>query len=126
MSEWKKIAEVIKILRGEKGCAWDKAQHFADYLKMMQEETVELVEAYERKQLEQIREELGDVVWNAIYLLYLAKEEWGILPEKVLKQVREKMIKRHPHIFGERKLSTPEEVWEYWQEAKKKEKESSL
>ncbi|MFN4181778.1 MAG: MazG nucleotide pyrophosphohydrolase domain-containing protein [bacterium] len=125
MSEWEKIIHLIEVLRGEKGCAWDRAHHFPDYLKMMQEELEELLQAYQQNSLERIREELGDVVWNAIYLLCLAQEEWNVMPEDVLREVREKMVRRHPHIFGDIRLSTPEEVWQYWQEAKKKEKKSS-
>ena len=125
LSEWEKIIQLIHVLRGEKGCAWDKAHHFSDYLKMMKEEMEELTQAYEQNSPELLREELGDVIWNAIYLLCLAQEEWNIVPEEVLREVREKMEHRHPHIFGDLRLSTPEEVSAYWEKMKKKEKESS-
>ncbi|MHA2611207.1 MAG: MazG nucleotide pyrophosphohydrolase domain-containing protein [bacterium JZ-2024 1] len=124
-SEWEKIIRLIEVLRGEKGCAWDRGHHFSDYLKMMREEMEELSRAYEQNSPEHIREELGDVLWNAIYLLCLAREEWNIMPEEVLRGVREKMVHRHPHIFGDIHLSTPEEVSQYWEKMKKKEKKSS-
>ncbi len=121
-ARFQKVFEIIKILRSEKGCPWDKEQHFPTYARLLREELNELNSAIKDGKTDEIAEELGDVAWNCLYLLYLGEEEMNLKISRVLEGVLKKIVRRHPHVFGDTVAKTPEEVLIHWQRIKEKEK----
>ncbi len=114
--------QIIKRLRGESGCPWDKVQTHETLRKDMLEEAYEAVEAIDRKDMKNLKEELGDVLLQVVFHSSLAEDEGAFTFDDVVQSVCEKMIYRHPHVFGSGKADTPEEVLVNWEDLKKKEK----
>ena len=108
-------------LRSADGCPWDREQTRAGLTKYLIEETYEVVEAIEEEDPEKIREELGDLLFQIVFHCQIGKErgEFGI--EDVIDKISEKMISRHPHVFGDAKFETSEEVVKQWEDRKKEE-----
>ncbi|HBT04719.1 MAG TPA: nucleoside triphosphate pyrophosphohydrolase, partial [Thermodesulfobacterium commune] len=119
------LREIVKILRGENGCPWDREQTPQTLKKYLIEETYELIEAIEKEKDEEIREELGDLLFLLIFILYLYEEKNVFSYKDVFYYTAQKMIKRHPHVFGDEVAKTAEEVLKNWQRIKKEEGKSS-
>ncbi|GAB5047019.1 nucleoside triphosphate pyrophosphohydrolase [Thermodesulfovibrio sp. TK110] len=120
----KKFDELVKImetLRSEKGCPWDRVQTHDTLKRYLLEEAYELIEAIENKEPEAIKEELGDLLLQIVFHSQIAKEEGNFDINDVIKSIIQKMISRHPHVFGEAEFKTPEEVLNQWDERKKEE-----
>ncbi len=113
---------VVETLRGENGCPWDKAQTHESLTPNMLEEAYEAVEAIKEGKPEHLREELGDVLLQVILHSQIASEEKDYNIEDVAKELKDKLIHRHPHIFGNDHAETPEEVLEKWDKLKQEEK----
>ncbi|MBM4289037.1 MAG: nucleoside triphosphate pyrophosphohydrolase [Deltaproteobacteria bacterium] len=112
------LVEVIRRLRGPGGCPWD-AKQTPDTLKTyMLEEAYELVEALDSGDLTKIREELGDVLLHLVMLSEIYREQELFSLTEVIDGIRAKMIHRHPHVFGEEKAETLEELRSIWEKAK--------
>jgi MazG family protein len=112
------FVEVIRRLRAPGGCPWD-AKQTPDTLKTyMLEEAYELVEALDSREVEKIREELGDVLLHIVMLSEIYRESQLFSLTEVIEEVRAKMIHRHPHVFGEEKAETLEDLRSIWQKAK--------
>ena len=122
-SEFDELLKVSKILHGENGCAWDKEQTTVSFTKHVKEETEELLEAIASKDTAHIREELGDAIWSLIFFAKLAEKENLFTIDEALKEVKEKIIRRHPHVFGDVKVSSVEEIMDNWERIKREEKE---
>ncbi|MCR5266663.1 MAG: nucleoside triphosphate pyrophosphohydrolase [Cyanobacteria bacterium RUI128] len=120
--EMEELIGVVETLRGENGCPWDKAQTHESLTPNMLEEAYEAVEAINEGTPEHLREELGDVLLQVVLHAQIAKEEGSYDIEDVAKELKDKLIHRHPHIFGNAKADTPEEVLEKWEELKQEEK----
>lgn len=121
MNEFKKLVDVADQLLGPAGCPWDREQTFFTLQPYLLEETHELIEAIDENDPSKISEELGDVLYALIFIAKLAeKEKYFTLPEAIQK-VTEKLIRRHPHVFGETQISSTDEVIKNWEEVKKKE-----
>lgn len=118
------LTELVSKLRGPGGCPWDARQTDRTIKMYLLEETYEVVEALERGSPDDICQELGDLLFQIIFLARLAEERGEFDLSKVMEEIRRKMITRHPHVFGEKKVETPEEVSENWEKIKKEEKES--
>jgi len=116
---------IIKTLRGEHGCPWDKKQTPYTLKKYLLEETYEAIEAIEKGDPEEIREELGDLFFILLFIIYLYEESKKFSFSDLIYFTAQKMIRRHPHVFGEEKVKTAEEVIEKWQRVKKEEGKSS-
>lgn len=119
--EFQKLVEIIEKLRSEKGCPWDKLQTHDTLKRYLLEETYELIEAIERKDYEAIKEELGDLLLQIVFHSQIAKENGKFNIDEVIEKICRKMISRHPHVFGEALLETPEEVINQWEEIKREE-----
>lgn len=117
--------EIIKALRGEKGCPWDKKQTPETLKKYLIEETYEVLEAIEKGEPNEIREELGDLLFLVLFIIYLYDEKNFFKLEELLYYTSQKMIRRHPHVFGEEKVKSAEEVVTSWQKIKEKEGKGS-
>ena len=118
--------EIIKTLRSENGCPWDREQTHSSLRPCMTEEAAEVVASiriYDRTgNFENLIEELGDVLLQVVMHACIAQEEGLFTMEDVVNEVAEKMIRRHPHVFGEVKADTSDQVLQNWDEIKKEEK----
>lgn len=117
---------IIRILRGENGCPWDKAQTHESLKPCMMEEAAELlasIRIYDQTgNPENMCEELGDVLLQVVMHAQIASEEGLFTMADVVDEVSRKMVRRHPHVFGAGEADTPEEVLTNWEEIKRKEK----
>jgi tetrapyrrole methylase family protein/MazG family protein len=109
-------------LRGPGGCPWDRQQTSLSLKPFLLEECYEVVEALDEGTPEKIKEELGDVLFQIIFHARIAEEKGEFTIQDVIAGTVEKMTRRHPHIFGDVKLETGQEVLANWEEIKKKEK----
>lgn len=118
---------IIRKLRSEDGCPWDREQTHMSLRPCMMEEAAETVAAiriYDRTgSYENLREELGDVLLQVVMHSCIAEEEGLFSLEDVVSEAAEKMIRRHPHVFGDVSAETPGEAVLNWEEIKKREKE---
>ena len=119
------LGALIDTLRGENGCPWDKQQTPKTVLPYLIEETYELLDAIASAKVDRIREELGDVLFQVHFLVRLYREKGCFTLDDVTAGIVEKMVRRHPHVFGDRDIGTPEEVKKQWHEIKRKEKKDS-
>lgn len=119
--------DIIKTLRSENGCPWDKEQTHMSLRPCLMEEAAEVVAAIrileETGSSENLQEELGDVLLQVVMHAQIAKEEGLFTMEDVVNEVAEKMVRRHPHVFGDVAVNGSGQVLENWEEIKKKEKE---
>ncbi|MCM1327043.1 MAG: MazG family protein [Bacteroidales bacterium] len=124
---YEEFLEIIEVLRGEGGCPWDREQTHMSLRPCMMEEAAEVtagIRIYEETgNYENLREELGDVLLQVVMHAQIAKEEGIFTMEDVVSEVAEKMVRRHPHVFGSTDVKDSAQVLENWEEIKKKEKE---
>ena len=117
------LIEIVAILRSENGCEWDKAQTFESMKKCLSDETEEVLQAIDNKDYKNLKEELGDVLLQVIMNAEIAKEQGLFTIEDVVQTLSEKLIRRHPHVFGdEPRPTTPEESLKLWRKVKEIEK----
>ena len=116
------LIEVVKTLREPGGCVWDREQTHESIRKGLIEETYELLEAIDNKDLIGMREELGDVLLQVVFHARLAEEEGGFTMQDVIDDIVEKLINRHPHVFGTIEVGSSEEVITNWEKIKAEEK----
>jgi len=107
---------------GANGCPWDMEQTIESLAPFIIEEAYEVVSAIDSGVTEDIKEELGDLLFQVIFVSRIAEEEGEFTVEDVIKTLVEKMVRRHPHVFGDKLADTPEEVLVHWEEVKKTEK----
>jgi len=116
------LISLIKKLRAPDGCPWDRKQKQEDIGKYILEEAYEVIESLEAGDQQAIAEELGDLLFQILFLAEIGEESGVFTLNSIMKGVREKMIRRHPHIFGDVKVNSVEEVKDNWQQIKKKER----
>lgn len=114
-----RLAEIIKVLRAE--CPWDSVQTHETLTKCMLEEAYEAVDAIQEHNVENLREELGDVLLQVVFHCNLSEEEGDFDLTDVINEECEKMIRRHPHIFSEDRVKTIDKALEKWENEKSKE-----
>lgn len=119
--------DIIKTLRSENGCPWDREQTHESLRPCMMEEAAEAVAAIriwkETGNAENLREELGDVLLQVVMHACIAEEEGIFTMAEVVNEIAEKMVRRHPHVFGSAEVESSAEVLKNWDEIKKQEKE---
>lgn len=123
--EKKLFAELISIithLRGPQGCLWDKKQTLDSMVPNIIEEAQEVKDAVQAKDYNNLCEELGDLLMDVLMEIQIAHENGLFDYQQVLEGAKDKFIRRHPHVFGDIKVNTPEEALMVWKEMKKKEK----
>lgn len=127
MKSFDELKEVVRKLRAPDGCPWDKEQTHASLKSGVVEEAAEVVcgiNVYEKTgNTENLKEELGDLLLQVVMQAQIAEEEGIFTLDDVAKGITEKLIRRHPHVFGDTKVSGTEEVLVNWEEIKAKEKE---
>lgn len=117
-----KLREIIAVLRGPNGCPWDKKQTHESLKKYLIEEAYELIEAIDEDDIDHIIEELGDVLLQVLLHAQIGEDEGFFSIEDIIQGLSEKMIRRHPHVFGEVEAENVDEVLQNWQSIKDEEK----
>ena len=119
------LLEIIKVLRSENGCEWDRAQTHESLKKCLVDESQEVLSAIDNSDDDNLCEELGDLLLQVLMNAEIAKERNAFDFDKVVQGLCDKLIRRHPHVFGdEDRPSTPEESLELWKKVKQIEKET--
>lgn len=119
------LVEVMAALRGPHGCPWDKEQTHALLRRYLIEECYEVIEAIDENDMHKLREELGDLLLQVVFHARLAEEAGHFNINDVIHEIVAKMIRRHPHVFGETRVKDSAEVLANWQEIKRQEKEEA-
>jgi MazG family protein len=119
--ELNRLEDIMSHLRSPDGCPWDKEQTVETLKKYVLEESYELIEALEGESVEKIKEELGDLLFQVYFLSHLYKEQGLFDVHEVAGMICDKLVRRHPHVFGDKKASNSDEVLDIWTEEKKKE-----
>lgn len=124
MSNIQKLLDVMARLRNpDGGCPWDLAQNFASIAPYTIEEAYEVADAIDRGDREALKDELGDLLFQVVYHAQMAREQGAFSFEDVVTSVTEKMIRRHPHVFGNGSAASAADVEKrIWEEEKAKEK----
>lgn len=117
-----RLIEIIDILRSENGCKWDREQTHSTLRRNMLEEAYEAVDAIDDNDMKHLREELGDVLLQVVLHAQIAKEEKAFDIEDVSKGISDKLVHRHPHVFGDVKVQSTDEILDNWEKLKKEEK----
>ena len=123
-SELLRLAEVMDQLRSPGGCPWDAEQTHHSLLKYLLEETYEFVDAVDQNDRQSMREELGDILLQVYFHSRIAQEDkedpFGI--EDVAKEIADKLIRRHPHVFADAEINSSDELLQNWERLKAEEK----
>lgn len=117
-----KLVEIMQRLLGPGGCPWDQEQSLETLRPFVIEEAHEVVDAIDQGVPEALREELGDLLLQIVFQAELARNKGWFGPDDVVDAICEKLIRRHPHVFGDEKVSGSEEVLQQWEILKAKEK----
>jgi len=116
---------LVERLRGEDGCPWDQKQTSKTIGLYLIEEVYELIDAMENGGSDEICEELGDVLFHIVFLVDLFQGKGHLTFTDIIRNITEKMIRRHPHVFGDKQLENSGQVRDQWREIKKEEKGTS-
>ena len=116
------LVTVMKLLRGEGGCPWDREQTHVSIRNNLIEETYEVIEAIDTENPELLREELGDVLLQVVFHAEIAEEEKQFVMGDVTTEICQKLIHRHPHIFADVNVANSDEVLKNWEAIKSDEK----
>lgn len=116
------LMRIMARLRGPQGCPWDKKQTHTTLIRHLREESEEVVQAIRKKDAENLCEELGDLLHQIVFHVQLAREKKKFTMADVVHGLCRKIIRRHPHVFGKKKLQTVGEVMVQWDEIKRREK----
>ena len=126
MGEIDRLKEIVETLRSEEGCSWDRVQTHTSLKPECIEEATEVIGGINILEKTgdpaNLREELGDLLLQVMFHSVIAEEEGLFTFDDVCKTISEKMIRRHPHVFGDMKYATEEELHKAWAEIKTKEK----
>ena len=117
-----KLVDIIAVLRSENGCEWDREQTHKSLRPNMLEEAYEACDAIDDENIPNLREELGDVLLQVVLHAQIAKDNGEFDIEDVAKELSDKLIHRHPHVFGEQKVHSTQEILDNWDRLKKEEK----
>lgn len=117
-----RLREIVARLRAPDGCPWDREQTHSSLRALLVEECHEVIDAIERSDDANLREELGDLLLHVVMHAQMAEERGAFDLEHVAAEICEKMIRRHPHVFGDSAASNSEEVLQQWDAIKRKEK----
>ena len=124
MSAIDDLRETMARLRAPDGCPWDQEQTHASLVRCLIDEVSELIDTIDRDDLPHMREELGDVLIQVVFHARIAEEKGLFNFDDVARDINEKLIRRHPHVFGSGKLDTSEQVIVQWDAIKAQEKKN--
>lgn len=121
--EFETLVEIMDRLRSPDGCPWDLEQNYGSLRSYLLEECYEVVEAIDAGDFDSLREELGDLLFQIVFLSRIASEEGKFTVYDVIGEIARKMVRRHPHVFGSTEVNGSAEVLRRWEEIKRREKE---
>jgi MazG family protein len=121
-AKFERLVEIMARLRSPEGCAWDREQTFDSIKPYTLEETYEVLDAIDERDWAGLRDELGDYVLQAVFYAQMAQEQGLFSIADALDAINAKLIRRHPHVFGDGAARTPEEIKKRWDEIKQEEK----
>src|SRR5713101_211886 len=122
---FERVVEIMARLRAPGGCPWDREQTFDTIKPYTLEETYEVLEAIDNHDWKELTGELGDLLLQVLFYSQMAREEGHFSIDDVLDRLANKLVDRHPHVFGEVKADTPAEVLRNWEALKAQEKEKT-
>ena len=125
MSAIEDLCRTVARLRAPDGCPWDREQTHQTLTRCLIDECSELLDTIDRMDLPHMREELGDVLIQVVFHAQLATEQGKFNFEDVARDINDKLIRRHPHVFGANKVDTSAQVMEVWEKVKAGEKAAS-
>jgi tetrapyrrole methylase family protein/MazG family protein/ATP diphosphatase len=116
------LLQIMRALRASDGCPWDREQTFATIAPYTIEEAYEVADAIRRTDLRALKGELGDLLFQAVYHAQIAEEEGAFSFADVVEAIAEKLIRRHPHVFGTARIETPADQTRSWEHLKAEER----
>lgn len=125
MSPFESLVKIVERLRGPNGCPWDKAQTHKTLTPYAIEEAHELEEAIENNDIENMKEELGDLLFQSVLHAEVAKQEGNFNIDDVINHLNNKMVSRHPHVFSNTEVKDADEVVKNWEDIKAQEKDQN-
>jgi len=125
-AHFERLLSIMEKLRSPDGCPWDREQTFQSITPHTLEEAHEVVEAIEKQNFEGLAEELGDLLLQVIFYAQMAAEEKRFTIDDVLQKLCDKLVRRHPHVFGDKKIHDSKTVLQNWEEIKKTEGKKSV
>jgi len=122
-NEFEKLKGIMRALRAPDGCPWDKKQTHKSLLPYVIEEAYEVIDSVNKKNDNELKEELGDLLLQVVFHAQIAKDRGKFDIDDVIKGINHKLISRHPHVFGDKKgINTGKQVKDFWEAQKKKTK----
>jgi tetrapyrrole methylase family protein/MazG family protein/ATP diphosphatase len=121
MSCLKNLEDLVRTLRGPEGCPWDRAQTISHMKQYLLEECYEVLDAIDNSPAVKLQEELGDLLFHIVFIAQMAEEKGDFGMQEVLKTIHDKMVRRHPHVFGSASAEDPEAVRKNWWKIKQAE-----
>jgi tetrapyrrole methylase family protein/MazG family protein len=122
IQEFAILVDIIARLRGPEGCPWDKKQTHLSLREFLLQESYEVLEALDEEDAKKLSQELGDLLLQIVLHAEIASENGEFKLEEVINQINDKLIRRHPHIFGDKQAKSAEDVVQNWEEIKKTER----
>jgi MazG family protein len=122
--KFEKLVSIMARLRGPGGCPWDREQSFDTIKPYLLEETYEVMDAIDARDWRELADELGDLMLQAVFFAQMASEAGHFRIEDSLDAINDKLVRRHPHIFGDSEAETSGDVIKRWDEIKKEEKKA--
>ena len=123
--QFSRLLGIMRKLRSPEGCPWDREQTLESLRRYVVEETYEVLDAIDREDWDGLAEELGDLQLQIVFQAEIARSEGLFDIEQVLRNINEKLIRRHPHVFESENLPTADDVTQRWEELKAQEKSGS-
>ncbi|MDR3112063.1 MAG: nucleotide pyrophosphohydrolase [Elusimicrobiota bacterium] len=121
LKEFEKLIGIFEKLRSSNGCIWDREQTHKSLIKYLFSESKEVKKAIDNNDMENLKEELGDILLQVVFHSQIAKENGEFSISDVVKTLNQKLVRRHPHVFGTCKVKTVKDVERLWKEIKAKE-----
>lgn len=122
MHTFEELVRITETLRSDHGCPWDREQTHESLKACLREESGEVLDAIDNQDMENLCEELGDLLYQVVMHSQIAREHGAFAIEDVVDGICEKMIRRHPHVFGNATVNSPEEGLALWNAIKSEEK----
>lgn len=126
MTQFNRLVEIMKRLRGADGCPWDKEQTSETLKPYLIEEAYEVIDAIDNNDDANLAEELGDVLLQVVFHAQIATEENRFTIEDVAQAIADKLVRRHPHVFGNIEAETADQVVQNWEAIKRQEKKEQV
>src|SRR5215471_7211319 len=123
---FERLVDIMSTLRGPNGCPWDKEQDFNSLKPMLVEEVYEVLEALDLADFDAVAEELGDLLLHVVFQAQLGKEQGTFDINTVIQKICDKLVRRHPHVFGNQSAGSSADVIKNWEAIKAQEKAEKL